>query len=176
MFFWDRADGSATVGTCLPVDPRTLLVPGAGDPALSPEVGVGAREWWSGSLSPREGTSRFVLREFPPSTAHLPSLGPGNRVYPSRFALASSEAWVLNLQLTVNRRINSHTQRGLIQLLRLNIDSGLQLSRADRGCQSHWIVPNYTKGADLQGRVMELWMGLHCGLWCQSTVMWNTLL
>lgn len=92
MFFWDRADGSATLRTCLPIDPRTSLVPGAGDPALSPEVDVGARERWSGSLSPKEGTPRFVLREFPPPTAHLPSLGPGNRVYPSRFALASFEA------------------------------------------------------------------------------------
>lgn len=69
-----------------------------------------------------------------PSHSPPPLPQPGNRVYPRRFELASFDDQVLNPQLTVNHRVNSLTQRGLTQLLRLNIDSGLKLSQTDRGC------------------------------------------
>lgn len=69
--------------TFLLIDPRVWLVTGFEERALSLEVDVGAREWWFGSLSSKEGTLVLVLKELLPPTVHLPFLSLSNRVIPA---------------------------------------------------------------------------------------------
>lgn len=101
---------------------------------MSFKPGGSCRGWrvmvWQSLTQGRNIT--FGPQRASPSQSSPPLAQPQEQDYPSRFELASFGAGVLNPQLTVNCRVNSLTQRGLIQLPRLNIDSGLQLSQADK--------------------------------------------
>lgn len=144
---------------------------------MSFKPGGSCRGWrvmvWQSLTQGRNIT--FGPQRASPSQSSPPLAQPQEQDYPSRFELASFGAAVLNPQLTVNLRVNSLTQRGLIQLPRLNIDSGLQLSQADKAVSHVKWCQIIQKGAVSCSRVAKPQMGLHCGLWWQSAATGNML-